>query len=94
MLFLADRNRLKFAINYVATQINRHVSHAVVRNRRITVEILVTTCCFVERSLKARQLRPVTSDAADWKASFSKPQLHRELLLPLYHCTLFRLHWN
>ena len=42
-----------------------HVFYGIIGNRRLTDEILTTTCCLVERSLNARPLVPTIADVTD-----------------------------
>ena len=43
----------------------KHVFYAILGNRRLTDEILITTFCLVEQSLNARPLVPASPDATD-----------------------------
>ena len=46
----------------------KHVFYAILGNRRLTDEILITTFCLVEQSLNARPLVPASPDATDLDA--------------------------
>ena len=53
----------------------KHVFYAILGNRRLTDEILITTFCLVEQSLNARPLVPASPDATDLDALTPNPFL-------------------